>query len=140
MQSLILNILAKFSRPLIKLISIHYKNYRYLLPNSVNKFIEYKKYRHNNESYDLYGWNENTLIDIYPTYRNIIIKEDLPKSWINYSKLLLRATNLNNVYLLDLRYNLINRLEFDFTSLTNLKMLYIDFNNISDKKKQEILD
>jgi len=125
MQSLILNILAKFSRTLVKLISIHYKNYRYLLPNSVNKFIEYKKYRHNNESYDLYGWNENTLIDIYPTYRNIIIKEDLPKSWISYSKLLLTATNLNNIKIL-----IYNKRYKKFTNV-------IDINNTENIEQNE---
>jgi hypothetical protein len=100
MNALIEYILSKFCRPLSRLNCIHYNDYRYLLPESVNRFKLYQKYRHNDESYDLYGWNDNTLIDIYPTYKNIITKEDLPKSWINYSKLILNVTSINKYKIL----------------------------------------
>jgi len=100
MTSTISNILDNFKRPLSKVNSIHYTNYRYLLPKSVNLFKQSKKFRYNNESYDLYGWNNDTLIDIYPTYKNIVVKEDLPKTWIEYSQLIMNVTNVSNLKIL----------------------------------------
>jgi hypothetical protein len=116
MNPIIENILNNFKRPLSKVIGIHYKNYRFLLPESVNKFRSSIKYRFNDISYDLYGWNDNTLIDIYPTYKNIVVKEDLPKSWIEYSKLLMNVTNIPNLKILiyNKRYNkFINVIDFN---------------------------
>ena len=100
MDKIIIDILANYARPLRNVISIHSKNYRYLLPDSVNKFHRYKKYRHNEKSYDLYGWNNDILIDVYPTYKNIITKEDLPKSWIDYIHLIKEVTNVKKMIIL----------------------------------------
>ena len=43
MHEHIKNIINKLSRPLKRLESIHQINYRYLLPESVYQFNEYKK-------------------------------------------------------------------------------------------------
>jgi hypothetical protein len=115
-------ILSKFTRPLVRLNSIHYKNYRDLLPDSVNKFKEYVKFRHNNESYDLYGWNDDTLIDIYPTYKNIVVKEDLPKSWIEYIKLVMDATNIRKLKIL-----IYNKRDDKFINVLNFDKEYPDY-------------
>jgi hypothetical protein len=116
MSGVIYDILNNFQRPLSKIISVHYKNYRYLLPQSVNKFRSSIKYRFNNVSYDLYGYNDNTLIDIYPTYKNIVVKEDLPKSWIEYGQLIMNVTNIPNLKILiyNKRHNkFINVIDFN---------------------------
>ena len=46
------------------IVKIHQKNYRYLLPENINKFLTYKKFTKNNKAYDLYGWYQDSLIDI----------------------------------------------------------------------------
>jgi len=130
MSGVIYDILNNFQRPLSKIISVHYKNYRYLLPQSVNKFRSSIKYRFNDVSYDLYGYNDNTIIDIYPTYKNIVVKEDLPKSWIEYSKLIMNVTNIPNLKILiyNKRHNkFINVI--DFSTDTN-QMINQEINNI----------
>jgi hypothetical protein len=116
-------ILSKFSRPLARLNSIHYSNYRSLLPETVNKFKEYHKYRHNDQSYDLYGWNDNSLIDIYPTYKNILSKDDLPKSWIDFINLIFNATPITKFKLLiyNKRYN-------KFTNVININKVDMEVN------------
>jgi hypothetical protein len=103
----IVNVLQNFKKPLKRVVNIHYKNYRYLLPSEVNKFIEHKKFRCYDTSYDLYGWIKNAIVDIYPTYKNINTKENLPSSWIKYIKEILRITNVDNFILLiyNKRYN-----------------------------------
>jgi hypothetical protein len=116
MNSNICNILNKFRRPLKQIVSIHYTNYRYLLPETVNKFKESKKFRHNNVSYDLYGWENDAIIDIYPTYKNIITKEDLPVSWLNYINIIKNVTDIDKIILLiyNKKYKkFVNVLKFD---------------------------
>jgi hypothetical protein len=100
MHTSIINIIKKFSRPLKRLESIHQINYRYLLPESVYQFNEYKKYRYNDKSYDLYGWNNDALIDIYPTYSNIVDNTDLPKSWLDYINTIMSVTHVKKMIVL----------------------------------------
>ena len=94
------HILSKFSKPLKHNVKIHSVDYRYLLPETVNLFNYNKKYRHNDVSYDLYGYVEDTLIDIYPTYKNIITKNDLPASWITYINLIKDVTGVKKISVL----------------------------------------
>ena len=97
MNTTICDILNNFKRPLRKIAYLHYKDYRYLLPESIKKFPQKNKFRHDNVSYDLYGWSSEqglTIIDIYPTYKNIITKEDLPLSWQNYIQTIKNIINI----------------------------------------------
>ena len=118
MNTTICNILDKFKRPLKKVISLHYRDYRYLLPNSIQLFPQNKKFRHDDTSYDLYGWSseqESVIIDIYPTYRNIITKQDLPLSWQNYINMLKNILNIDKIILL-----IYNKKYKKFTNVINL--------------------
>ncbi len=83
-----------------KLISIHKNDYRFLLPKTVNHFNKYKKFTVNDKSYDLYGWYNNSIIDIYPTYNNILNEEDLPESWKIYLNEILDVTKIDNIKLI----------------------------------------
>ena len=135
MNNGIIDVLNNFKRPLSKVISIHYKNYRFLLPELVNKFRSSIKYRINDVSYDLYGWNDNTLIDIYPTYKNIVVKEDLPKSWIEYGQLLMNVTNIPNLKILiyNKRYNkFINVIDFSVSLINQNGVSLINQNGESN--------
>jgi len=96
----ITRILNEFTIPLKNIKKVHYKNYRYLLPNSVNKFPISNKYKKNNISYDLYGWSNDALIDVYPTYNNILAKEDLPIKWTKYIHDVCEATKITKFSIL----------------------------------------
>ena len=72
MDNHIISFLQNFEKPVRRIVNIHYKDYRYLLPDTINKFNTKKRFRYNNSSYDLYGWVDNAIVDIYPTYKNII--------------------------------------------------------------------
>jgi len=100
MRTSITNIIKKFSKPLKRLERIHQINYRYLLPESVYQFNEYKKYRYNDKSYDLYGWKDDAIIDIYPTYSNIVDNNDLPKSWLEYIDTIMKVTYIKKMIIL----------------------------------------
>ena len=99
-------ILNEFTVPLRNIKKVHYKNYRHLLPTSVNQFLVYRKFKKNNISYDLYGWKDDVLIDIYPTFKNIISKKDLPNNWTNYINDVCKATKITRFCLLifDMKY------------------------------------
>jgi len=96
----IIKILSEFTVPLRTIKKVHYKNYRYLLPTTVNQFVINKKYKKNNVSYDLYGWKDDVLIDIYPTYKNILVKEELPIKWSKYIHDVCEATKITKFCLL----------------------------------------
>jgi len=96
----IIRILAEFAKPLRNIKKVHYTNYRYLLPESVNQFITSKKYKKNNISYDLYGWSNDALIDVYPTYKNILTKEELPIKWTKYIHDICDATKITKFIVL----------------------------------------
>jgi len=125
MDSQISTILQNFKKPLKKIISIHYKDYRYLLPNTVNRFSLQKKYRYDNTSYDLYGWIDDTIIDVYPTYRNINTVDDLPLSWNTYIKQIKYVTNIDKVLLL-----IYNKRDKKYTNVLNFSSNKLD-NNIN---------
>jgi hypothetical protein len=127
-------ILSKFASPSKNLLKIHNINYRHLLPESVNLFITYKKFKHNEIFYDLYGWNDETLIDIYPTYKNIITIDDMPKSWIGYINTVKEATKINKMIILiyNKKYNkLINVI--NCSDLIETEINNIDNHNIDNE-------
>ena len=94
------NVLNNFEKPLKKIIGIHYTDCRYLLPNTVNIFKTNKKFKYEDASYDLYGWKDNSIIDVYPTYKNINSVDELPISWKNYIAQIKQVTNIENFILL----------------------------------------
>ena len=115
MDPTIYNILQNFKKPVKRIVNIHYKDYRYLLPDTINKFTTKNRFRYNNSSYDLYGWFNNVIIDIYPTYKNIITIDNLPSTWKNYLYHIKNITNVEKIILLiyDKRCNkFINVLQF----------------------------
>lgn len=93
-------ILANCTKSIVNLQKIHNINYTNLLPKSVNLFKRTEKFLKNGVSYDLYGWKDDVLVDIYPTYDNIILKEDLPKSWITFINSVIGATKINKFSLI----------------------------------------
>lgn len=92
-----MELIKDFRRPLPKLVKIHSISYRHLLPPSVNKYTTYLKFFSNGKSYDLYGYLDDTLVDIYPTHKSILSKNDLPSSWISYIKQVLLVTNMKKI-------------------------------------------
>ena len=100
MNPVIYNILQNFKKPVRRIVNIHYKDYRYLLPNTINRFNTKTRYRYDNSSYDLYGWVDNVIIDIYPTYKNIITVNDLPSTWKDYLYHIKNITNIEKIILL----------------------------------------
>jgi hypothetical protein len=94
------NVLQNFKTPLKKIVDIHYKDYRYLLPSTINKFSTNLRFRHDDSSYDLYGWANDSIIDIYPTHKNINTINDLPISWVNYLNHIKDITNVDKIILL----------------------------------------
>jgi hypothetical protein len=131
MNTTICDILNNFKRPLRKIAYLHYKDYRYLLPESIKKFPQKNKFRHDNVSYDLYGWSSEqglTIIDIYPTYKNIITKEDLPLSWQNYIQTIKNITNVDKILLLiyNKKYNkYTNVIDFSVKTTHNINPTHI---------------
>jgi len=124
MDPIIYNILQKFKKPVRRIVNIHYKDYRYLLPSTINKFDIKNRFRYDNSSYDLYGWVDNAIVDIYPTYKNIICINDLPLTWQNHIKHIKDITDINKVILLiyNKRYKkFINVLEFSDNSQIEYK-------------------
>ena len=110
-------ILREFTKPSRNIKKVHYKNYRYLLPKSVNQFLVSKKYQKNNVSYDLYGWHDDVLIDVYPTYKNIMTKEELPIKWSKYIHDVCEATKITKFTLLI--YNVKNKKYTNVLHYTN---------------------
>jgi len=95
-----MELIQQFTRPVAQLIRIHNINYRSLLPESVIKYNTYQKYTIDNKSYDLYGYNNDVLIDIYPTYKNVMSSNQLPTSWCKYVDKVLSATKMNKIDIL----------------------------------------
>ena len=95
-----MNIIEEFKRPGSRIIRIHSVNYRYLLPESVNLYNVYNKFYKDGKSYDLYGWKNDVLIDVYPTYHNITTKNQLPITWRNYIDDVMCATKIQKMDIL----------------------------------------
>jgi len=93
-------IISYFSNQIRNLQKIHSVSCINLLPKSVNVFRRTEKFTKNNKSYDLYGWKDDVLIDVYPTYKNIITKDDLPKSWVSYINEIIEVTNITKFALI----------------------------------------
>lgn len=102
-----MELLSFFKRPVSNLVRIHTKDYRHLLPESIHLFNVYQKFFDNDKSYDLYGWKDDKLIDIYPTYHSVLTYDNLPVSWCNYINEVMRVTNMKKMDILvyNLRYN-----------------------------------
>jgi hypothetical protein len=102
-----MELLQFFKRPVSNLVHIHTKNYRHLLPESIHLFNVYQKFFDNDKSYDLYGWKDDKLIDIYPTYHSVLTQDNLPVSWRNYINEVMRVTKMKKMDILvyNLKYN-----------------------------------
>ena len=89
-----MELIKEFKRPVSKIIKIHSIDYRHLLPSSITIYTKYIKYYKEGKSYDLYGYQDDILVDIYPTYNSIINNNDLPCSWQSYIKNILNITKM----------------------------------------------
>jgi hypothetical protein len=133
-----MELLSLFKRPVSNLVRIHTKNYRYLLPESIHLFNVYQKFYDNNKSYDLYGWKDDTLIDIYATYHSVLTKDNLPVSWRNYINEVMRVTKMKKMDILiyNLKYNkYTNVIHYIFNENTeeNQNIIKKDLWTVTDK-------
>jgi len=101
-----MELIKDFKRPVSKLVKIHSVNYRYLLPSTINIYTTYLKFFNNNKSYDLYGYLDDILYDIYPTHNSINSINELPNSWKLYVNDILNVSKMTkfNVLIYNLKF------------------------------------
>jgi hypothetical protein len=133
-----MNLLPFFKRPVSNLVHIHTKNYRHLLPESIHLFNIYQKFFDNDKSYDLYGWKDDILIDIYPTYKSVLTYNNLPISWCNYINEVMRVTKMKKMDILvyNLKYNKYTNVIhyiYDENTEDNINKININSWTVTDK-------
>ena len=143
-----MELIKEFKRPVSKLIKIHSIDYRHLLPSSINIYTKYLKFFKDGKSYDLYGYRDDILVDIYPTHNSIINENDLPCSWKTYVNDILNITKMLkfDLFIYNLKYkkytNVIHfRINEPIVNETNMNIINdeTNINIINDETNKNIV-